>query len=84
MSTKKPRINVTLEFTEEQFLATLAKQEQKSVSSLIRELILEALERREDKALSAIADERLQKPQELVSHENAWEELLKKATPVLP
>jgi predicted DNA-binding protein len=78
MATKKPRLNVTVEPTEEKFLASLAKKEQKSISSLIRELILESLERREDIALSALADERLQESDQTISHEDAWNELLKK------
>lgn len=76
MATKKPRFNVTMEPHEEKFLASLAKKEQKSVSSLMRELVLEALERREDKALSVLADERLEESKETQSHEEIWKDLL--------
>ncbi len=78
MATKKPRFNVTVEPHEEKFLASLAKKERKSVSALIRELALEALERREDKILSALADERLkeQESQKALSHEEIWGDLL--------
>lgn len=80
MSTKKPRLNVTMDPREEKFLVTLAKKERKSVSFLIRELVLEALERREDMGLSALADVRLTEPKKSVSHEDAWEELLEKTS----
>jgi len=79
MATKKPRLNVTMEPREEKVLAMLAKKEHKSISFLIRELILEALERREDMILSAIADARLKEPKETISHEDAWKEVLSKA-----
>ena len=58
MPTKNPRINITFEETTVGLLAHLAKQEHKSVSSLAKELVLEALERREDMVLSAIAKSR--------------------------
>lgn len=80
MATKKPRFNVTVEPKEEKILSILAKKEDKSISFLIRELILEALERREDAVLSAIADERLQEPQETISHKDIWKKLIKKAS----
>ncbi|HSW70154.1 MAG TPA: hypothetical protein VLI69_08415 [Gammaproteobacteria bacterium] len=55
MPTKNPRINITLEESTAGLLANLAEHEQKSISSLAKELILEALECREDMALSVIA-----------------------------
>jgi hypothetical protein len=58
MVTKNPRVNVTLGEGLASLLAKLATQEQKSVSTLSRELILEALELREDMALSALAEAR--------------------------
>lgn len=80
MATKKPRLNVTLDFPEEKLLATLAKKEHKSISFLMRELILEALERREDLALSDLAATRLTKSKEKISHEDAWKEVLRKVS----
>ena len=38
------------------------------------------LERREDKVLSSLADERLQESEETVSHKDAWDGLLKKSS----
>jgi len=50
----------------------LAKQEHTSLSNLAKELVLEALERREDKALSAIAETRDTKKAKRIKHEDAW------------
>ena len=50
MRTNNPRINITLEESTAGLLTSLADQEHKSISSLAKELILEALERREDMA----------------------------------
>jgi hypothetical protein len=73
MPTKNPRLNVTFEPNTASLLIALAKQEHKSVAKLAKELILEALERREDMSLSAIADVRdTEKKQKRVSHEDAW------------
>ncbi len=58
MSTKKPRVNITLDMYTVIVLNELATKEQKSVASLAKELILEALDRREDMVLSNLADRR--------------------------
>ena len=72
MNTKNPRINITIEEAYAEFLASLAKKEHKSVSKLARELILEALERREDLALSAFAEARDSAKESKISHKDAW------------
>lgn len=72
MSTKNPRYNVTLDPKTAHLLTTLAKQENQSIASLAKELILEALERREDLALSAIAEIRDIKTAKYIDHEDAW------------
>lgn len=72
MATKNPRLNITMEPFEVTLLTDLAKQEDKSISSLAKELIREALELREDMILSAIATERDTDDIETVSHEQAW------------
>jgi hypothetical protein len=72
MPTKNPRINITFEQATVTILAFLADQEHKSVASIAKELILEALERREDMALSAIAESRDKKDVRLVNHDDAW------------
>lgn len=72
MPTKNPRINVTFEETTAKLLVSLAKDEHKSLSSIVKELALEALERREDKHLSKLATE-LDKPNvKTHSHSDAW------------
>ena len=72
MPTKNPRINITLEKATAGFLVHLAHQEHKSVSSLAKELILEALERREDMVLSAIAEIRDTDNAKKIKHDDAW------------
>ena len=72
MATKNPRLNVTFDQAMMSVLTSLAKQEHKSISSLTKELILEALDRREDKSLSSIAESRDNDSQKLVSHDKAW------------
>lgn len=72
MPTKNPRINITFEETTAGLLAHLANQEHKSVASLAKELILEALERREDMVLSAIAEIRDSEKAKKVKHADVW------------
>lgn len=73
MPAKSPRLNITLEPTMVGLLSLLAKQEHKSTSGLAKELILEALERREDMALSTLAKIRDTHDQKTIKHDNAWE-----------
>ena len=72
MSMKNPRINVTFEEDTADLLSVLAKQEEKTVSNLVKELILEALSRREDMVLSAIAESRDTQHAKKIDHEDAW------------
>ncbi len=72
MLTKNPRINITLEASTVGLLTGLAEQEHKSVSKLAKELVLEALERREDIILSAIAKRRDKPKAKRVKHDDAW------------
>ena len=58
MTTKHPRLNVTLSPDVSGLLALLAKQEDKSLSTVAKELIEEALELREDIYYSKLAAER--------------------------
>ena len=73
MTTKNPRINVTLEPNIVDILNMVATRENCSVSSLTKELIIEALERREDLTLSTVADLRDNEPN--ISHDKAWKDL---------
>ena len=72
MTTKNPRINVTLDKNFASILSKLAKTEHKSVSSLMRELALEALDMREDLNLSLLADKLDKENIKTYSHEDAW------------
>ena len=72
MATKNPRINVTFEEKTAGVLSDLADFEHKSVASLVRELTLEALERREDLCLSKIAEKLDQQSAKTYSHDEAW------------
>lgn len=72
MATKNPRINIMLEDSIAGLLSTMAKQEHRSVSSLAKELLVEALERREDMALSTLAELRDTPKTKRVKHDDAW------------
>ncbi|MBN9412311.1 MAG: hypothetical protein J0H12_00080 [Candidatus Paracaedimonas acanthamoebae] len=72
MPTKHPRVNITFEEATVALISDLAHQEHKSVSSFAKELILEALERREDMNLSALAEIRDQAASKKVKHEDVW------------
>ena len=72
MPTKHPRINITFEEATVVLLSELAQQEHKSVSGLTKELVLEALERREDMFLSSLAEVRDLATSKKVKHEDVW------------
>ena len=72
MPTKNPRINVTFEETTVGLLSYLALQKSKSVSSLVKELTIEALEMREDLYLSKLANELDKDDIKTYSHVEAW------------
>jgi predicted DNA-binding protein len=74
MPTKNPRINVVLAPHIYADVQTLSKARGLSMSSVVEDLIEDALEIQEDIALAALADERKKslKKAELVSHKKAW------------
>ena len=72
MPTQNPRVNVTLESTLARALNRLSRQEHKSVSGLAKELIIEALQHREDMDLSAVAAARDHSKTQWIKHEDAW------------
>lgn len=72
MATKNPRINITFEEATAFLLVQLAKENNKSISSMAKELILEALDKREDMAFSSIAELRDIKGAKKVKHQDAW------------
>ncbi len=72
MATLHPRLNITFDPEKTIILIALAKQNHQSISAMAKELILEALERREDMALSALAEKRDTKHHKKVKHQDAW------------
>jgi hypothetical protein len=72
MATKNPRINVTFEEVTAGLLSHLADQEHKSLSSLVRELTIEALEMREDFYLSKVAEKLDKEGAKTYGHDDAW------------
>lgn len=72
MTTLHPRLNITIDQHSAAILAELAKQNHQSTSAMAKELILEALERREDLALSAIAKKRDSSSKKRIKHKDVW------------
>lgn len=72
MPTKNPRLNVVLTKVVLQALAEIAKHEDKSLSVVAQELIVEALDRHEDLLLSGLAMERESQSKRTVAHDKAW------------
>ncbi len=74
MPTKNPRVNVVLSPRIYGDVQTLSEARGRSMSSIVEDLVREALEIQEDIALAALADERKKslKKSELVSHKKAW------------
>lgn len=69
---KNPRINVTFDNEVAGLIAVLAKSEDKSMSMIVRELTLEAIELREDLYLSKLANKIDKKGAKTFSHDEAW------------
>ncbi len=71
---KKSIYPLTFDSTTQIMLHDIATHENKSMTVLVNELILEALKQREDKFLSAIAETREKENTEnnLIQHEAAW------------
>lgn len=72
MPTKKPRLNVVLSNAILQALTEIAENEDKSLSVVAQELIVEALDRHEDLLLSGIAMKRDKESKRTVSHDKVW------------
>lgn len=73
MTTKNPRINITFEPPTIKLLAYLVEQEHKPMAGLVaKKLVLEALERHEEGALSMLAEVRDQAKTNRVKHLDAW------------
>lgn len=72
MPTPNPRIHITLDESITLLLTQLAKMQHKSVAGVAKELVLEALARREDIALSALAESRDKPKAKRTKHEDVW------------
>lgn len=72
MASKNPRLNITFEPAVMSMVKSLAKREHQSAAGFAKELILEALERREDKHLSNIAVERDVLNVKTHKHSDVW------------
>ncbi|MEM9416941.1 MAG: hypothetical protein AAF963_01150 [Bacteroidota bacterium] len=72
MPTLKSRVNLTLEPETLTLLNGMAQKEHQSVASMAKALMLEALEYREDIALSTVASVRMHESHATVKHNDAW------------
>ena len=72
MPTPNPRINIVTNAELYQSLVILAESEDKSLSAVAKDLILEALDKREDRYLSNIANARDKGDSKTMSHKEIW------------
>jgi hypothetical protein len=72
MTTKNPRLNVTLDAEQIDQLAAYAEREDKSLSSAARDLITLALDLFEDRNFSHAADKREDLTSRWIAHDDAW------------
>jgi predicted transcriptional regulator len=72
MPTKNPRLNVVLDPEIYANLSRIAKKKDASLSVVAKELIEDALDRHEDRALSRLAMKREEESTKTISHEDAW------------
>ena len=73
MPSDKPRIQVILDDETNGLLATLANEQDKSVSATAADLIRDALELNEDRVFSGISNHRIDEDSgKRYSHEDAW------------
>jgi len=75
MPTKNPRVNIVVDLPLYSAMNDLATTEGVSMSTLARDLIREAMNLREDVALSAFADTRMKTfdRKKALSHRKVWE-----------
>ncbi len=74
MPTKNPRVNVVLDVQLYAAVSELAENHGVSMSMIMRDLVREAMEIREDVALAQIADQRAQtfEPDMAMTHDEVW------------
>ena len=74
MPTQNPRVNVVLDNSLYQNVRLLAKKDNVSLSAKVRDLLKEALEIKEDIALSAFAEKREKSwnDSKALTHDDVW------------
>ncbi len=72
MTTKTPRINITLDAEKLGMLSRIARNSKKSVSSVARDLISDALELSEDLYLSELSETRAKRGKKRLTHADVW------------
>jgi hypothetical protein len=72
MVTQNPRINVTLDETLHEMLASFARIGKKSVSLAAKEMIELGLSLEEDRYFSELSEKRFATSKKRYSHEEAW------------
>ncbi len=74
MPAKNPRINVVVERPLYAIIHDMAEDSGMSMAMVVRDLIKEALELKEDAALAAFANERMKSfdREKALSHDEAW------------
>ena len=72
MPTQNPRINITLEPKLAEIIYKLAKNQNIPVAAMAKNLILNAIETREDIALANIANFRDKPNKPTISHKDVW------------
>lgn len=79
MSTKQPRIQVSLDPDDFEIIKILSRQRKQSASSIINRLVHESLEEYEDYLLLRQAEEAekrwIESGRPTISHEELWKEL---------
>ena len=72
MPTTKKRINITVDDDTYTELEQLSSREKRPLSRIGLDLIEQALELREDRHFSEVADRRLEADEERFSHDDVW------------
>jgi hypothetical protein len=72
MPTSSPRVHVVCEAPVYIAINDIAKEEHRSMSAIAHDLIVEALDRREDLYFSELAEQRENKSFRVMSHQKAW------------
>ena len=79
MTTKNPRIHLVLEKPLYKTIENLARNNELSLSSQVRDLLVEAIETHEDMNLGLLAEQRAKtfNKSKALSHDEFWKKVLK-------